>query len=144
MPKKFREIEKDCENCGRKLRLNNTRDIERKKFCSRRCCSLFYLNHRVLGHYIPHSENTKTQMSISAIGKHEGEKNGRFKQGQRIYRKLALNHFGHKCRLCGKEEKVCVHHIDGNRLNNKLNNLMVVCYDCHWAIHHKKVNPLVG
>jgi 5-methylcytosine-specific restriction endonuclease McrA len=62
MPKQFREINKECENCGRTLKL-----------------------------------------------------------------------------ICGEEiERLCVHHIDRNRFNNQLNNLMVVCYNCHWAIHHEK------
>jgi len=130
-------------NCGKKLKLNNSRDIDRKKFCSHKCCTLFYLNHRVMGHYTPHSEKAKIQMSLVRQGKFLGPENPNYKYGQRIYRKLALNHFGHKCRLCGKEEKLCVHHIDGNRLNNQLNNLMVICYDCHWAVHHKKVNPFL-
>lgn len=37
MPSTFRDIEKNCKNCGEKLTLNCTRDIERKNFCSRKC-----------------------------------------------------------------------------------------------------------
>ena len=33
----FKDIEKDCLWCGKRLRLNNTRDIKRKKFCSYSC-----------------------------------------------------------------------------------------------------------
>lgn len=44
---------------------------------------------------------------------------------------------GWKCEKCGRtewEEKripLCVHHIDGNHINNELNNLMVLCPNCH-------------
>lgn len=37
MPAKYRDISKLCENCGTQLTLNCTRDITRKKFCSRSC-----------------------------------------------------------------------------------------------------------
>ena len=39
----FREVEKFCP-CGKKLLLNNTRDIERKKFCSQKCNAIVLLN----------------------------------------------------------------------------------------------------
>ena len=33
----FKKIIKHCEECGILLKLNNTRDIKRKKYCSRVC-----------------------------------------------------------------------------------------------------------
>lgn len=45
-----------------------------------------------------------------------------------------------KCQLCGfskYKEIIGVHHIDGNRHNNDLSNLMVLCPNCH-SIQHKK------
>lgn len=37
----FKNIEKYCLNCGKLLKLNCNRDIERKKFCSRHCLRSF-------------------------------------------------------------------------------------------------------
>ena len=34
-----------------------------------------------------------------------------------------------------KSKRMCVHHTDGNRNNNKIQNLNVLCYFCHFAIH---------
>lgn len=31
-----------------------------------------------------------------------------------------------------------VHHVDHNRHNNDINNLMLLCYNCHFEIHHKE------
>lgn len=42
------------------------------------------------------------------------------------------------CEKCGKKEKLIVHHIDGNRNNNKIKNLMTICESCH-KIEHKIV-----
>ena len=47
-----------------------------------------------------------------------------------------------KCQKCGFnqcKEILGVHHIDENRHNNKLDNLLVVCPNCHSMIHHKHV-----
>lgn len=44
---------------------------------------------------------------------------------------------GHKCEQCGSETwlgkpiTLEVHHKDGNHLNNELNNLMLLCPNCH-------------
>lgn len=44
---------------------------------------------------------------------------------------------GHKCENCGNSEwcgkpiKLEVHHIDGDRTNNNINNLQLLCPNCH-------------
>ena len=53
------------------------------------------------------------------------------------------------CQLCGSTKKLEAHHIDKNRENNSLENLIVVCKKCHWGIFHKgkhegKGNPMYG
>jgi uncharacterized protein YlaI len=40
-----------------------------------------------------------------------------------------------KCYFCQKEEKLFVHHIDFNRLNNNPENLIVLCSNCHRRLH---------
>ena len=49
------------------------------------------------------------------------------------YRKIKKT----KCELCGSNLHLCVHHKDGNRNNNSLENLITVCKRCH-QIHHVK------
>ena len=37
--------------------------------------------------------------------------------------------------MCGASDSVVAHHIDGDRSNNVLDNLMPVCRNCHGSIH---------
>lgn len=47
-----------------------------------------------------------------------------------------------KCELCGNTEwlgepiPLELHHKDYNHYNNELNNLMIVCPNCHTILHH--------
>lgn len=50
---------------------------------------------------------------------------------QYTYRKVRKDF----CELCGSKEFLCTHHIDGNRLNNELSNLITVCKKCHQKHH---------
>lgn len=56
----------------------------------------------------------------------------------KAYRKKALRFYGHKCNLCDISEEylLVVHHKDGDRNNNSLNNLEVLCHN-HHAFRHK-------
>lgn len=65
----------------------------------------------------------------------------RFRYGKKIKTANALNAItslrGHKCESCGLEEwkgrliPLEVHHIDGDELNSELNNLQILCPNCH-------------
>jgi hypothetical protein len=64
-----------------------------------------------------------------------------FKYGSKINKVLALktlcNLRGRKCEMCGLEEwlgepiTLEIHHKDGDRLNNTINNLQILCPNCH-------------
>lgn len=45
---------------------------------------------------------------------------------------------GNSCQKCGysKFDIFQVHHKDRNRDNNKLNNLEILCPNCHYEKHH--------
>ena len=54
--------------------------------------------------------------------------------GEDRYRRDAFNKYEHKCAICGwdKDERILeVHHIDEDRSNNDLTNLIILCPICH-------------
>ena len=73
----------------------------------------------------------RKKISLSLMG----EKSYNYKTGKYCYRKLIVID---KCYYCDETDNLHVHHIDKNRDNNKLENLMVVCFKCHCKIHEHK------
>lgn len=61
-----------------------------------------------------------------------------------IYRKL-WTEAGNclECKRCGYNEfesSVHIHHLDHNRLNNDISNLIALCANCHLSLHHGNWN----
>lgn len=56
-------------------------------------------------------------------------------------RLLSENIFEHKCMLCGlskwqgKKIPLELHHLNGDRYNNTLENIMIICPNCHKLEH---------
>lgn len=60
------------------------------------------------------------------------------------YRQIAFSTYEHKCSACGwnEDERILeVHHIDSNRENNEIDNLVILCPTCHRKItlHYYKL-----
>lgn len=51
------------------------------------------------------------------------------------YRRVCLDTKGEECEICGTTEEIVVHHVDGDRENNAIDNLVPVCKSCHGKIH---------
>lgn len=117
---KAKKIKCKCANCGKTI-LRTPKEIDRSKnhnaFCSQSCAASFNNSHFRLA-----------------------DKNPNYLGGfsrSRLYAKLAMRTYKHKCAICGLEEECClqVHHIDYNRHNNDVDNLIIVCANCHCRIH---------
>ena len=54
------------------------------------------------------------------------------------YRKMLINLLGEKCELCNSSVDLRLHHKDGNRKNNDIRNIQLLCRDCHYKVHGKK------
>lgn len=64
------------------------------------------------------------------------------------YRTKAFRYYGKECGRCQSEDKLEVHHKDRNRSNNEIENLEVLCRECHVDEHkgeNKRTrNPITG
>lgn len=107
-----------CDNCGKEFGRKASRNRSKHgfNFCSRLC--------------------KDTAQRIGGINKiqpdHYGKSNGVYN-----YRERALFEFGEKCEHCGYNkyvELLDVHHIDGDRSNNLIDNLIVLCVMCHASV----------
>lgn len=68
-----------------------------------------------------------------------GEKHANWKTGAHAYRSVLKRHrIPQICGLCNiKDVRVlAVHHLDSNRRNNELSNLIWLCHNCHFLAHH--------
>lgn len=71
-----------------------------------------------------------------------GENNANWKHGKSAYRRVLSEASKNKyCILCRITDSrvLVVHHKDHNRMNNKVNNLMWLCLNCHFLIHHDTI-----
>lgn len=109
----------NCEFCGKKKEITpyDFKVAKTKKFfCSK--------NHQRLA-----------QFSHNGIDYHCNYTNGEYN-----YRKVAFRRLPNKCELCGYDEDIRileVHHIDSDRSNNIIENLMILCPNCHTKITRK-------
>lgn len=70
-----------------------------------------------------------------------GEKHPNWKGGEYIYYRIMQRHnISPICKTCGMEDKrvLLIHHIDHNRKNNDISNLMWLCRNCHYITHQGK------
>ncbi len=70
-----------------------------------------------------------------------GAKHANWKDGMHAYRSVLSRHgVPQVCKRCETNDKriLAVHHIDRNRKNNKVDNLIWLCHNCHHLIHHHK------
>jgi len=73
----------------------------------------------------------------------KGENNPRWNGGSSQYpnhvefkkaRIEVLQNSKGRCEICGKPAKI-VHHIDGNKINHNIDNLIALCFKCHELLH---------
>ena len=111
-------IIKYCAYCGTQLTSEQRHNI----YCSQNCANLM-------------RQKKKITAWLS------GEDNGNCKNGQlsETIRNYLLNKADYRCELCGwnkvnpvtNKVPLEIHHIDGDYENNKLENLLVLCPNCH-------------
>ncbi len=65
-----------------------------------------------------------------------------WKDGRHAYQSVLNRHqIPAQCSHCGTKDKriLATHHIDENHFNNNVKNLAWMCHNCHYLVHHDKV-----
>ncbi len=68
-----------------------------------------------------------------------GSKHPHWKGGETIYRDILIRKGEAKiCKKCRTRDYriLAAHHLDWNRKNNELGNLVWLCHNCHFLVHH--------
>lgn len=105
---------KTCINCGLQKRSNG------QKYCSHVCQQNFQYKERVQKWLNGETNGTKGKAEVADYVK-----------------KYVIELRGHKCEKCknsmwmGEIIALSLHHIDGNFKNNVLDNLLLLCGNCH-------------
>jgi len=115
-----------CEYCSKDIYRTPSeikKSVSGKLFCSRKCHCTWENMHNRTANRSPH-----------------------WTGGEHVYR-LILRRSNRKviCQRCGLiDERVLeVHHKDGNRRNNDLNNLVWLCRNCHCLVHIENKKTVV-
>jgi hypothetical protein len=117
-----------CIKCGKEFE-----NLRAKKYCSSRCRNAYNAYQWCL------RNNKFKKAGVGSGGNQLGENNHKFDTGQVAYKKLPFRNGKEKiCEICSSKTLVEVHHIDRDRTNNVLQNLLVVCRKCHRKIHNFK------
>lgn len=104
-----------CQGCNKEFVSNKA---TRRKFCTRQCQTRFQQNQA--------KENYLKKLSL---GEHVCKT---------TIRRLVMEKHNNTCQECGQKDiwnnkplSLQVHHIDGNSDNNNLDNLLLLCPNCH-------------
>lgn len=117
------------------------------------CCE----EHRKIGAKKVRDAWRKKQGVTTGVGSGNNQGRGKthhtYKNGSGIFRRIKLESMTeYRCELCsidlseliGDKDRGryfwCVHHKDGNRKNNSLSNLELLCKRCHQLIHNCEKN----
>lgn len=85
---------------------------------------------------------SKSCQTIWRNSYYSGERHASWKQGQGSYRQRMLRITPNlECQLCHEQDQrvLEVHHVDEDRTNNRLDNLVWLCHNCHYLVHCDKL-----
>lgn len=91
-----------------------------------------------------HKYYLKKAAEYRAKHKKERKKYDKKRKNEEPHRKLLLqSKIPIRCKLCGINENInfiqmSVHHVDGNKKNNDISNLVWICESCHQYLHNSK------
>lgn len=110
---KYETIIKKCPICGVEFKTKRG-SVKEKTTCSYSCSNTYFRS----------GTNNANYINIE-----DYDINGR--GFSKKYRKICFDHHEHKCIICNEKLLLDVHHFDGDKMNNKPENLIPMC-----ATHH--------
>lgn len=118
-----------CKTCGKKFPHNG----HKRSFCSHACYRQSQLN----GEYLSGRFKCGKKHWAYKNGEHSGRYPTKFNN---YLRELVRERDNYECQKCGVPQRECnkrldVHHIDNNRNNLSLKNLVSLCHSCHTHTH---------
>jgi hypothetical protein len=144
----------NCDQCGkefdkRKSNINQSRRRGHNIYCSKACANLGLISSTVepcgyCGKTVISSKSRKAKAktghvfcnsSCAAFWQNKNLGSPRLKNGIATYRRIAIENQGDMCVVCGYDKVTQVHHIDKNRDNNDISNLVVLCPNHHAEVH---------
>jgi len=150
-------IYSECRECGSRFLHPPHRT---RKYCSKKCSELARRDRLVVSCLNCGIEFERTESKVGELNfcSRECKDNAQrvevgliapshYKGGAYAYRKKALLYYGPTCNRCSFEEDerlLDVHHIDGDRKNNVIENLEVLCVMCHARETRKAISNMGG
>ena len=149
-----------CKICSKELYVKPSHlKLGYGKYCSNKCRHEGKKKGKVIVCFLCRKEVYKSQQSLKRskskkyfCGKscqtkwrnalYIGKKHSNYTYGLGSYRSVLIrNNTPRICNLCKTKDIriLAVHHIDNHRHNNKAKNLAWLCYNCHFLVHHDKV-----
>lgn len=117
-------IIKKCLTCGKEIYVQKGM-INNKKFCSLSCKSKYPKNLEI-------SIKNLNKVNRNRLKK---ENNPNWKGKNCNYRKYAFEKYPNKCIVCDSDKKLIAHHLNCNRENSEIENIRILCQNCHSLIH---------
>ena len=132
--------------------------IGQAKYCSQECMRIGSKTGKVVNCYACGKEVYKTKKALR-VSKSKtyfctkscqtkwrnsffiGPKHANWKDGRYSYKSVMLRNKVPKiCKLCKNRDSrvLAVHHLDHNKRNSDLSNLIWLCHNCHFLVHHDK------
>ena len=142
------KIEKNCAACGKLMLVNGSR-ARKQKFCSRACSGMLKIETLLIckhcGKGFRQTSHKREQSFCSKLcwGRHMGDERIRASIKSGVFSnyrdaKEYLLAVSPCCHCCGWNtciEILELHHKDRNRSNNHLENLELICPNCHTMEH---------
>ena len=114
---------KICVCCKQEFKVTNKRTFVVQQTCSYACSNKIFRVGSLHGGWKSYEETPR-------------------KSG--YYRRICFERHGKKCIVCGEKLAIDVHHLDGNRKNNHIDNLIPLCANHHRYMHMEEGKQLIS